>query len=651
MPEIMPFKAYYYNTQKGIELEKVLAPPHDVISPTERITFQQKSPYNIVHLILPDSYPMAAQMLNDFIKNEIVIQRKSPEFYLYGTKILYNKFEFVRYGLITLVRLSDFSEKQIFPHEKTFKKVAEGRLNLIRETNANFNPIFFIFKGNPLYSKLIQKYTKKRPFLETTDGDNVTHMIWVIEDKQDISTLQNYFKPIPLTIADGHHRYLSALIHSQEGGSKYILGLLVDMNDPGLQILPTHRLIQQVPTLTSDAILNRLENYFTIDKYAFTNDNLKENLDELLAQLSNSPPNSFGMTMQNQSNLFLLTLRPNFPPDALIQGDWSADWKSLDVSVLHELILTKLLEIPEEIEDAKNIIYTKDIKNAIQQVLEGSFQLLFILNPTKVEQILKVTKHSELMPHKSTYFYPKPLSGLIFYKYNPNEVQEIKSSPHLKIGSKVTIRKCRKSDQNGIMEVCFRTGYMGEDLRGHFQDKKLFGYLFCLYYPQNEPETCFVADHKGRIVGYILGSPNTSRQERLFIVKMGWRILLRAFFITFWRYHTDFKTLIHFLRLPQSSNPDISKRYPAHLHIDILESYQHRGIGTRLMARYENFIRKLKITGIHLGTSEGNYKAIPFYKKLGYTIIHTDRIGMWPDALEKRGLIFAKVLNKKINLC
>lgn len=210
----------------------------------------------------------------------------------------------------------------------------------------------------------------------------------------------------------------------------------------------------------------------------------------------------------------------------------------------------------------------------------------------------------------------------------------------------VHIRECRKSDQNGIMEVCFRTGYMGEDATGHFRDKKLFGYLFCLYYPRYEPETCFVAEDKGRIVGYILGSPNTPRQERLFLAKMGWRILLRTFCVTFWSYHQDFKTVVHVLRLPHAPGPkDLSSNYPAHLHIDIFAAYQHQGIGTQLMQRFEALMRKLKVRGIHLGTSEGNTKAIPFYKKHGYRIIHTDPLGMWHDAPEKRGLTFAKKLD------
>lgn len=424
MPEIIPFKGYHYNTTKKMPLEAVLAPPHDVISPEERIGFQKKSPYNIVHLILPDSYPAAGQMLNDLIKQKIVIQRNSPAFYIYGTKNMLNGVEFIRYGLVALVKLYEFSEKQVFPHEKTFKKVAEGRLNLLRETQANFSPIFFIFKGSSQYSKILQKYTKKSPLFKTIDGDKVEHMLWLIEDKQDIETLQQYFKPIPLTIADGHHRYLSALMHSQENGSKHIMGLLIDINDPGLVILPTHRQILRVPNLNTEQILNRLQDYFQIEEFKFNKGNETEKVSQALNRLSKSPPNSYGMVLQDQLTVFLLTPKPDFHPESLIDGNWSEEWKRLDVSVLHEFLLKKLLGVPEEIEDAKNIIYSKNVTSAIQDVLAGKFQLLFILNSTRVDQILKITAKSELMPHKSTYFYPKPLSGLVFYKWNPNSQEQ-----------------------------------------------------------------------------------------------------------------------------------------------------------------------------------------------------------------------------------
>ncbi len=209
----------------------------------------------------------------------------------------------------------------------------------------------------------------------------------------------------------------------------------------------------------------------------------------------------------------------------------------------------------------------------------------------------------------------------------------------------VRIRKCRKTDQEGIMHVCYKCGYMGDDAAGHFWDKKLFGLLFCLYYPRYETEHCWVAEDQGKIIGYILGTPNTKRQERVFLAKVRWRILLRVLFITSLRYHRDLKVIFRLFRLPRSSlfSEQFHQEYPAHLHIDILEAYQRKGIGTRLITRFEAHIRKLKVKGIHLGTNEGNIKAIPFYKKQGYKIIHIDKMGMWPDASEKRGLIFAKL--------
>jgi GNAT superfamily N-acetyltransferase len=211
----------------------------------------------------------------------------------------------------------------------------------------------------------------------------------------------------------------------------------------------------------------------------------------------------------------------------------------------------------------------------------------------------------------------------------------------------VIIRKARKSDEKGIMEVCYKTGYMGEPITYQFLDKKLFGYLFCLYYPRYEPENCFVAEDDGKIVGYILGSPNTKRQDRMFLAKIGWRILFRVLFVTSWHYSKDIKLFIHFARLPRSDpHLGVDTKYPAHLHIDILDNYQRKGIGSRLMKKFEDRMRKLGVRGIHLGTSEGNFKAVPFYKKWGYEIIHIDEIGMWPDAPKKRGLLFAKELTK-----
>ena len=420
MPEITPFKAYYFNVNNKSELESLIAPPHDVISPAERSRFLQHHD-NIVQIILPDSFSKASQTLNTWIKNKRLVRRNSPAFYIYETKYLYNNQKKKRYGFLALVRLSEFSKKEIIPHERTFEKVTEGRLNLFRETNANFNPIFFIFNGDSTYTRIIQKSITRPSFLQVQDRDGVEHTIWVIEDPQDILELQTFFKTIPLIIADGHHRYSSALAHSCENGSKYTMGLLVDMNDPNLKIFPTHRLIKHVPALSANQILDKLKQYFLLEIIDFSQTNLKEKLNEVFTRLSAKSSKSFGILLYNISKFFIITLKDEFSPESLIQGTFSDAWKRLDVSILHEYVFKQLLGVSQYINDSDNIMYIKNLEDAIEAVQQGLYQLLFILNPTKAEQILKITAGSEIMPHKSTYFYPKPLSGLLIYKWDFNE--------------------------------------------------------------------------------------------------------------------------------------------------------------------------------------------------------------------------------------
>ncbi|HUY01530.1 MAG TPA: DUF1015 domain-containing protein [Candidatus Deferrimicrobium sp.] len=425
MPDIAPFKAYYFNAKNRKDLEEFVAPPHDVISDAERSAYFRKTHENIVRIILPDSYFEAAQILKSLISNKRLIQQESPVFYIYETKFKNNNEIKKRYGLIALVKLSEFSEKQILPHEKTFEKVAEERLNLFRETNANFNPIFFIFNGTEEYTKIIQKNLSKPPFLAAIDRDGVEHTVWVIDNAQEILTLQNFFKPIPLVIADGHHRYTSSLSHSREKGSKYILSLLVDINDPGLFILPTHRMIRHVPQMTTSQILNVIKKYFDVKTYDLNqllNKKIPpETLIQEINQMDNKIHNTFGLLLYKESNIFIITLKAEFPPESLLVGKNSNDWKRLDISILHEFVLNKLLKIPQFIDDSDNIVYVKSSEEAIENISNGLYQIAFILNPTKKEQVLKITEGAEIMPHKSTYFYPKPLSGLLIYKWNPDE--------------------------------------------------------------------------------------------------------------------------------------------------------------------------------------------------------------------------------------
>jgi ribosomal protein S18 acetylase RimI-like enzyme len=223
--------------------------------------------------------------------------------------------------------------------------------------------------------------------------------------------------------------------------------------------------------------------------------------------------------------------------------------------------------------------------------------------------------------------------------------------------SAITIRKCMKKDKEGIVKVCFRTGYMGESAEGHFFDEKLFGQLFCAYYAQYEAINSFIAviKKKGRekVVGYILCALDTLRFEKNFRERFLWRILFRLLFVTFWRYNHDFKLMVNFyirkLKAKEKEDSEMSLyiEYPAHLHIDVLEEYQRQGIGTNLIKILESHLKENKVIGVCLGTSEKNYKSIPFYKKNGYKLLKiTKGLGFWPDTDDVKSYYFGKKLNK-----
>lgn len=215
----------------------------------------------------------------------------------------------------------------------------------------------------------------------------------------------------------------------------------------------------------------------------------------------------------------------------------------------------------------------------------------------------------------------------------------------------VLIREYLQEDRDSIIDICCKTGYMGEPVEEYFDDSYLFGLLFCLYYVDYEPENCFVAvdGTKNQVIGYILSSFNSELQEMNFREKMIKKIYRRVFLYTIWRYHKSFRAIRYmqkvFEKIPENENKDdIKIQYPAHLHIDILSEYQRQGIGSKLILKLENHLKKNQIKGVHLGTSSKNVKAIPFYNKMGYSLIYEGPVGynMWKEEPEVRSLTFAR---------
>ncbi|MHA1291668.1 MAG: DUF1015 domain-containing protein [Promethearchaeota archaeon] len=407
MPELIPFRSYYFREGKNpSKLKELVAPPYDVISKDEKIKLK-KNPNNIIHVILPETYDVAKKKLEEMIKNKILITEKEKSLYVYGIDYINPDTgkPISRYGFVGLLKLVEIfpPNEGVIPHEMTFRKYTEDRLHLIRKTNSNFSPLFMIYNGNGSAEKIFKKYINKKPFLQTKDRDNFTHKIWEVKDKKDIKTIQEIVEKNRIIIADGHHRYVTSLRHSRHGGCRYIMALFIDFNDPGLIIYTSHREIRNLSIRTIDKFIKKVkENFFVqkVENYEFLKDLMQKN------------KNSHVFGCYFLKTYFFLRLKESVRPEDIIDGIHSVVWKNLNIPILHDILLKNALNIKGE-----DITFIKDAKKGIEKVDNGEIDALFLLNPTTLSEIQTITNLKEIMPQKSTYFYPKPLSGLIIHKH------------------------------------------------------------------------------------------------------------------------------------------------------------------------------------------------------------------------------------------
>ena len=408
MPEIIPFRCFYYKEGKDEnKLKNLVAPPYDVISEEEIIEFKKRDPNNICHVILPDSYGAAGQKLNEMIDNNILITEKSEYLFIYGIDFKRpDTGESVsRYGIVGLLKLVDIfpANDGVIPHEAVFRDVISDRYRLIRKTDSNESPLFMIYNGNGSVEKILKKYLPKKPFLQTVDRDNFLHKIWEIKDVNDIKAIQTIIKHNSVIIADGHHRYITCLRYSKRGGCKYVMALFIDFNDPGLLIFTNHRQVHNLSVNNLEEFKERLEQYFDVQDVK----NL-ENLKKILSE--NKDNHVFGCYFQDTH--MIIKLKDGVRPDKIIPGNHSKEWKNLNLPILHHMLFKICLNVEEG-----DVSYIKEISRGVENVNKGIIKALFIVNYTSLEEVHKITHLGEIMPHKSTYFYPKPLSGLIIHKH------------------------------------------------------------------------------------------------------------------------------------------------------------------------------------------------------------------------------------------
>ncbi len=413
MPEIVPFKCYYYREGNDKEkLKNLVAPPYDVISDEEKEAFKKRNPNNICHVILPISYSDAGVRLREMIKNGVLITCKDEGLFIYGIdfKRPDTGEKLTRYGFVGLLKLAEIfpANDGIIPHEMVFKKFTDDRYNWLINTNANDSPLFMIYNGKGSVENIFKKYISKQPTLLTIDRDNFFHKIWEITDPRDIKAIQEIVKKNSIIIADGHHRYITSLRHSKEGGCKYVMALFIDFNDPGLLIFTNHREILKLSATNLNDFKDKVCKYFEIQDI--------KNL-ETLKKLLNENKDNHVFGCYYQKTYMLIKLKETFKPEELIYGKHSNDWKQLNLPILHYVLLHDCLDVGED-----DVTYVKDISKGVEKVDKGQIKALFIVNYTTLEEVHKITHLGEIMPHKSTYFYPKPLSGLIMHVH-PDKIE------------------------------------------------------------------------------------------------------------------------------------------------------------------------------------------------------------------------------------
>ncbi|MFA6078648.1 MAG: DUF1015 domain-containing protein [Candidatus Omnitrophota bacterium] len=424
MPSLKPFKGVIYDTNKIEDLSLVVAPPYDIISKKLQNDLYSRDAHNVVRLILGkirpsdtarnNRYTRSRDFFKSLLEKGVMTRDVKPAIYIYSQGYRFEGRRIEMMGFISLMKL-EMGKNAVHPHENTLHAPKVDRLNLIREVKANLSPIFILYDDNShSIMRIMKSFTaRNRPFIDM-DVDGVKHRVWKLDDSSLIKKMDKVIRSRETFIADGHHRYQVSLNYASEvasskaspelaKNSKYAMAYFVEFNEKILTILPTHRVIKDVGGMSASDMLRLLEGSFIIRKASSLEGAMKK-----LASLRNT--HAFAAYLGG--NYYALQLKDARSSDRVMAGK-PKEWRRLDVSILHKFLLEHLLGIRDQ-ED--NIEFVKDPKDGVKLVKTGSFKAAFFLNPTKALQMKKIAQIGERMPRKATYFYPKPLTGLVVNK-------------------------------------------------------------------------------------------------------------------------------------------------------------------------------------------------------------------------------------------
>ena len=438
MANIYPFRAWRYNSST-VRLEDVVTQPYDKISPSMQQAYYDRSPYNLVRITLglpelfdsengENVYTRAARDFRAWREQGVLVQEKSPSIFAYSQRFKVPGTDIVkeRRGFIALGKVHDYSEKVVFRHEQTLSKPKSDRLNLLKATHAHFGQIFMLY-SDPAGSIEKILYDGAGPAeAEVTDEYGVLHRLWKVSDPAAIRLLVTAMADKKLIIADGHHRYETALNYSKEHAATApakaetstsqlpqppypeaaVMMTFVNMDSDGLVVLPTHRVVHSLTNFDPAAFTSAAEQFFSIEKLPTAE------APDYVAKLTAQKGTAF--VAVTRAGAFLLRAKPE--PVAVALAALPERQRQLDLSCLHSIVLDRLLGLDaEKVREQTNIRYLRDAAEAVEQVRKGEADVVFLTNPISMEQLKEVAFAGDVMPQKSTDFYPKLLSGLAIY--------------------------------------------------------------------------------------------------------------------------------------------------------------------------------------------------------------------------------------------
>ena len=436
MAEIRPFRGVHYNQSLVKDLSAVICPPYDIITPQSRQELYHRSEHNFVRLEfsrdLPqdtatdNKYTRSAATLKQWLEEDILKLDEAPAIYLHDHYFTYQRKEYKRRGIIARVRLEEWDKMVIRPHEGTLAEPKSDRISLLWALQANTSPILALFEDqSQQISSLLSSQEQNEPMISSGSVNGERHYVWAITKPEVIDQICRGLAHQPLYIADGHHRYESSLIYQRERHTcspsaardeafNFVMMTLVDFSDPGLIILPPHRLVRGVSRATLNELMVKLESFFEIETMPLSMPGIWQRIDDLLTEGKASQDRLvlFGLVPEH---LLVLKLHAFTAARQMMPYFHGELYKKQIVSIVDHIILERLLGLSSTSEEAI-LAYTYDRQDAVSKVLDQEYQLALLLSPVEAEVIKAIADTGDRMPRKSTYFYPKLPSGLVFYR-------------------------------------------------------------------------------------------------------------------------------------------------------------------------------------------------------------------------------------------